>query len=134
MAVHLACRPVGLCAGHIRQLTSSCGSKGISRVPSTAFAYAAYVAVMAALLVSLTPGTAKIHGPGSGLADVVDGPVVTGQAAVLTITVDGPADSVAVLCATTTDRAPFESLHVSPEQVLDAFDRWCSPGQPVTGV
>ena len=92
----------------------------LSGVAFTALAYAAYVAVTAALLVHLTPATAEIHGPG--------------EAAVLRITVDGPADSVSVLCATTTDRAPFEGLHVSPEQVMEAFEQWCSPGQPVTGV
>jgi hypothetical protein len=96
-------------------------------------AYAAYAAAIAALLVHLTTGTAEIHGPGSDLVEAVDRSVVSGEATVLRITVDGPDDSVDVRCATTTDRAPFDRLHVSPEQVMEAFQRWCSPGQPVTG-
>jgi hypothetical protein len=66
-------------------------------------------------------------------SDAADRSVVYGEPAMLTITVDGPNASVNVLCATTTDRAPFERLHVHPEQVMDAFHRWCSPGQPSPG-
>jgi hypothetical protein len=100
-------------------------------VAVAAVAYAAYAAVMAALLVHLATGAAAIiHAPGSDLADAADGSVVSGEPAMLRITVDGPNASVDVLCATTTDRAPFERLHVRPEQVMDAFHRWCSPGQP----
>ena len=135
MAVHLARGPVDVSAGRTRRLDPGRGS---TRVAFTALAYAGYVAVMAALLVHLTPGTVEIDGRGSDLAEAVDRSGLpgqaSGQATVLTITVDGPADSVDVLCATTTDRAPFTGLHVSPELVMDAFQRWCSPSQPVTGV
>jgi hypothetical protein len=85
---------------------------------------------MAALLVHLTTGATEIHAPASDLADAADRSVVSGEPEVLTITVDGPNATVNVPCATTTDRAPFEHLHVRPEQVMDAFHRWCSPGQP----
>ena len=132
MAVHLFRTPAGLSAGRTPRLAHGCSH--VSGVVFTALAYAAYVAVVAAMLVHLTPGTAEIHPPGSDLAEPLDRPVLAGEAAVLTITVDGLDESVDVLCATTTDRAPFERLHVGPEQVLDAFHRWCSPAQPVTGV
>jgi hypothetical protein len=44
---------------------------------------------------------------------------------VLTITVDGPAGSADVYCATTSDRAPFDRVHVRPDEVMDAYHRWC---------
>ena len=48
---------------------------------------------------------------------------------VLIITVDGPAGSVDVYCATTSDRAPFDRVHVRPDEVEDAFHRWCPSGR-----
>jgi hypothetical protein len=53
--------------------------------------------------------------------------VRSGAPKVVTITVDGPAASVDVYCATTTERAPFDNLHVGPEGIMDAYHRWCSP-------
>ena len=50
----------------------------------------------------------------------------SGAPKVLTITVDGPAASMDVYCATTTERAPFDQVHVSPEGAMDAYHR-CSP-------
>ena len=51
----------------------------------------------------------------------------SGAPKVVTITVDGPAASVDVYCATTTERAPFDHVHVSPEGIMDAYHGWCSP-------
>jgi hypothetical protein len=45
----------------------------------------------------------------------------------VTITVVAPAASVDVYCATTTERAPFDHIHVSPEAIMDAYHQWCSP-------
>jgi hypothetical protein len=89
--------------------------------------YAGYVATGAALLIHLTTGSAAISSSGSEPAEAVDRSIASGQPVVLTITVEGPNGSVDVFCATTTDRAPFDRLQVSPEQVMDAFHRWCSP-------
>lgn len=124
MVVRLAGAPLSPSARCTRRLTDSCSR--LSRPALSALAYATYLAVMAALVAQLTARAAERAEPGDRL-------IMSGEAAVLTIAVDGPAAWVEVRCATTTDRAPFERLHVSPEQVLDAFQRWCSPAQPVTG-
>ena len=96
-------------------------STGVSGLAFTVLAYAVYAAATAALLVNLLPSGSF---PAEG----------SGQPAVLTIIVEGPDDAIGVPCATTTDRASFDRLRVTPEQVMDAFHRWCSPNQPVTGM
>jgi hypothetical protein len=100
----------------------------VSRGVFPVLGYAGYVATVAALLIRVTTGIAAISSSGSEPAEAVDRSVASGQPIVLTITVDGPKASVDIYCATTTDRAPFDHLQVSPEQVMDAFHRWCSPG------
>ncbi len=46
---------------------------------------------------------------------------------VLRITVEGLAGSHHVYCATTTERAPFETVSVQPDQLMDVFHQLCSP-------
>jgi hypothetical protein len=46
---------------------------------------------------------------------------------VVTITIDGSAASVDVYCDTTAERVPSDHVHVSPEGMMDAYHRWCSP-------
>lgn len=66
-----------------------------------------------------------VEAPSDTTVPAVDMP--SGAPKVVTITVDGPAASVDVYCATTTERAPFDHVHVSPEGIMDAYHWWCSP-------
>ena len=52
-----------------------------------------------------------------------------GVPSVLTITVNGPAGTFDVYCATTTDRAPFDRLLASPDDAVDSYHRWCAPAR-----
>jgi hypothetical protein len=131
MAVRLIRSPLDLAAERSRRLDCGRGSTRVSGVALTALAYAAYVAVMAALLVHLATGTAEIDNSGSDLAEGVNNSIAPGEPAVVIITVDGPNASVDVFCDTASAVAPFDRLHVRPEQTMDAFNRWCkNPGNP----
>jgi len=54
-------------------------------------------------------------------------PVPTTNSAVLTITVDGPHASVDVYCDPTNEGTSLDHVHVTPSQMMDTFQRLCSP-------
>jgi hypothetical protein len=53
--------------------------------------------------------------------------VPNSNSGLLTITVYGPNASVDIPCVTTSDRAVFDRLHVTPDEMMDALHQWCSP-------
>ena len=55
--------------------------------------------------------------------------VPSASSGVLTITVDGPNASVDLYCDPTRDGALLDRVHVTPGEMMDAFNRLCIPLQ-----
>jgi hypothetical protein len=84
-----------------------------------------YVGLTATVMTQLLQSRSE----GAAVHDTLGSRPLTGTPLVLTIRVDGPNASTVVYCDTTTDRVEFDEVHVTPGDVVDAYNQLCdAPG------